>query len=152
MSNDDNNMLLNVALPANGGNPKGCVMCGMLPTKRCKRCMSARYCGLVCQRLAWPLHKSACFNMSGCPRGLTDDAQERHDERRRNRWIPKECVMCGNCPSFRCMRCKNARYCGTVCQGLAWATHRSDCHQMAGINLRGLVDMPGLAGALEEAN
>jgi hypothetical protein len=45
----------------------------------------------------------------------------------------KHCNACNALPRYarRCMGCRNARYCGTVCQRLHWPTHRAECQQNA---------------------
>ena len=37
-----------------------CVMCNQPGTKRCGRCLDARYCSTECQKADWTLHKPLC--------------------------------------------------------------------------------------------
>ena len=40
--------------------PGVCAGCGLPATSTCANCRTTRYCGRVCQRKAWPVHKGLC--------------------------------------------------------------------------------------------
>lgn len=54
-----------------------CAACGKpSPPSRCGRCGAAFYCGVPCQRLAWPHHKVACVVDAAAPPKETDEERD----------------------------------------------------------------------------
>ena len=98
--------------------PPACAHCAApSPPSQCGGCHAVTYCGVPCQRAAWPAHKPLCRALQAALTG----ALETH---------------CSGCAVAltkeqmglqQCTACSWASYCGVACQRAHWPTHKVVC-------------------------
>ena len=98
--------------------PPACAHCAApSPPSQCGGCHHVAYCGVPCQRAAWPAHKPLCKALKAVQTGM----RERH------------CSACAVALTAaqiglqQCTACSWASYCGVACQRAHWPTHKVVC-------------------------
>ena len=87
------------------------------PPSQCGGCHHVAYCGVPCQRAAWPAHKPLCKALKAALTGMHET----------------QCSACAVALTAaqiglqQCTACSWASYCGVVCQRAHWPTHKGVC-------------------------
>jgi MYND finger len=85
--------------------------CGEIGTLHCKGCLSAFYCGKVCQAIAWPNHKGPCKEAVKARKAVEEmEAKEKIEATAAAATSSVLCAKgCGKIATVRCPRCLGAR-------------------------------------------